>query len=280
MTTELEIGLYIFMLAGFLGYHVISRVPPLLHTPLMSATNAMSGISLVGSLLVAGAGYDPLSTWFGFIAVCCSTTNVAGGFLITDRMLKMFKTGAEHARAERRLQISWGMPLVFGFFSAGLLAMAYWFEDLKAYLVVRGLTQAMSFFYIVSAALFILGLKGLSSPKYARKGMFLAEIGMFTAVLGTLFHPGIITYRWIVVGLLIGSMVGGSMGLWVPMTAVPQRTALSHSLGALAATLIGVSEYIRHAGGLDKVLMTTGMSAAPMGITRRKPKSKAMPTMK
>lgn len=95
MTSDLEIGLYIFILAGFLGYHVIARVTPLLHTPLMSATNAMSGISLVGSLVVAGAGYDRLSTTLGFIAVTCSTTNVVGGFLITDRMLKMFKKGEE-----------------------------------------------------------------------------------------------------------------------------------------------------------------------------------------
>ena len=93
MTTELEIGLYIFMLAGFLGYHVIMRVPPLLHTPLMSATNAISGISLIGSLVVAGANYGKLSTILGFIAVTCSTINVVGGFLITDRMLKMFKKG-------------------------------------------------------------------------------------------------------------------------------------------------------------------------------------------
>ena len=92
MTTEWEIGLYIFMLAGFLGYHIITRVPPLLHTPLMSATNAIAGISLVGSLVVAGANYGPVSTLLGFIAVTCSTTNVVGGFLITDRMLKMFKT--------------------------------------------------------------------------------------------------------------------------------------------------------------------------------------------
>ena len=91
MTTELEVGLYIFILAGFLGYHLITRVPPLLHTPLMSATNAMSGISLVGSLVVAGSGHGALSTAFGFIAVACSSTNVVGGFLITDRMLKMFR---------------------------------------------------------------------------------------------------------------------------------------------------------------------------------------------
>src|SRR5215471_18911937 len=92
MTPNHEVGLYIFLLAGFLGYHVISRVPPLLHTPLMSATNAISGISLIGSLVIAGADYDPLSTALGFIAVVCSSTNVVGGFLITDRMLKMFKT--------------------------------------------------------------------------------------------------------------------------------------------------------------------------------------------
>ena len=90
-STILITSLYVFALAAFLGYQVISRVPPLLHTPLMSATNAISGISLVGSLVVAGAGYNPLSTALGFIAVTASTINVVSGFLITDRMLKMFK---------------------------------------------------------------------------------------------------------------------------------------------------------------------------------------------
>ena len=84
-------ALYVFVLAAFLGYQVISRVPPLLHTPLMSATNAISGISLVGSIVTAGAKYGTVSTILGFIAVFCSTTNVVGGFVITDRMLKMFK---------------------------------------------------------------------------------------------------------------------------------------------------------------------------------------------
>jgi NAD(P) transhydrogenase subunit alpha len=82
---------YLFMLAAFLGYQVISRVPSLLHTPLMSATNAISGISLVGSLVAAGAQHSTLSTILGFIAVTCATTNVVGGFIITDRMLRMFK---------------------------------------------------------------------------------------------------------------------------------------------------------------------------------------------
>jgi NAD(P) transhydrogenase subunit alpha len=91
MNATAVIELYVFVLAAFLGYQVISRVPPLLHTPLMSATNAISAISLVGSLVAAGADYGRVSTILGFIAVTAATTNVVGGFMITDRMLKMFK---------------------------------------------------------------------------------------------------------------------------------------------------------------------------------------------
>src|SRR2546428_8366085 len=87
-------ALYVFALAAFLGYQVISRVAPLLHTPLMSATNAISGISLVGSIVIAGGTgphHSTVAMILGFIAVVCSTTNVVGGFVITDRMLRMFK---------------------------------------------------------------------------------------------------------------------------------------------------------------------------------------------
>ncbi len=81
----------IFVLSVFAGYRLISRVPPLLHTPLMSFTNSISGISLVGSLVAAGADYGNVATMLGTIAVTCATINVVGGFLITDRMLKMFR---------------------------------------------------------------------------------------------------------------------------------------------------------------------------------------------
>jgi NAD(P) transhydrogenase subunit alpha len=91
MSNALLFGLYIFVLAGFLGHHVIHRVPPLLHTPLMAGTNAISGISLVGSLVAAGAGYGRFATALGVIAVTCATINTVGGFLITDRMLRMFR---------------------------------------------------------------------------------------------------------------------------------------------------------------------------------------------
>ena len=96
MDNEIIINLlYVFVLAAFLGYLVISKVPPLLHTPLMSATNAISGISLVGSIVLAGSQHDLISTILGVIAVTSATINVVGGFMITDRMLRMFqdKTG-------------------------------------------------------------------------------------------------------------------------------------------------------------------------------------------
>ena len=96
MLNDLIFGLYVFVLAAFVGNMVISKVPPLLHTPLMSGTNAISGISLVGSIVAAGAEHGRLSTILGFVAVTCATINVVGGFMITDRMLRMFKktTGA------------------------------------------------------------------------------------------------------------------------------------------------------------------------------------------
>ena len=91
----LLLQIYVFLLAAFVGYMVISRVPPLLHTPLMAATNAISGISLVGSLIAAGAQRNGLSTLLGTVAVVAATTNIVGGFLIVDRMLAMFKRDAK-----------------------------------------------------------------------------------------------------------------------------------------------------------------------------------------
>jgi H+-translocating NAD(P) transhydrogenase subunit alpha len=89
-------SIYVFTLAAFLGYQVISRVPPLLHTPLMSATNAISGISLIGSIVLAGAAHYPtFAHILGFVAVTTATINVVGGFGITDRMLKMFNKRKE-----------------------------------------------------------------------------------------------------------------------------------------------------------------------------------------
>lgn len=91
MSSDLLSNLFVFLLATFLGLEVIRRVSPLLHTPLMSLTNAISAISVVGSIVLAGEQSSDLSTWLGAIAVGASVTNIVGGFVITDRMLRMFK---------------------------------------------------------------------------------------------------------------------------------------------------------------------------------------------
>ena len=94
---------YVFILAAFTGVVVIARVPQLLRAPLMAVTSAISGVSLVGSLIMAGAEHGRLATILGFIAVVCATTSIVGGFFIVDRMLRMFqRTGNEADSGERR----------------------------------------------------------------------------------------------------------------------------------------------------------------------------------
>lgn len=92
MTSEMISNLYVLVLAGFLGFEVIRRVSPLLHTPLMSLTNALDAIAVVGAIVMVGEQKSTLSTVLGTLAVIAATSNVVGGFLITDRMLRMFKT--------------------------------------------------------------------------------------------------------------------------------------------------------------------------------------------
>ena len=111
--------------------------------------------------------------------------------------------------------------------------------------------------YLIASVLFILGLKGLSHPESARRGMHMAEIGMLLAVVGTLVSGKIVTWEWIIAGVVIGSAIGAAMAIFMPMTAMPERIALSHVFGALAAVLVGVNEYIEkgHAGELTNGLM-------------------------
>jgi NAD(P) transhydrogenase subunit alpha len=88
---ELMVGLYVFVLAALAGREVITKVPPTLHTPLMSGANAISGIAIVGALVVAGRAEGPAQTILGVLAIALATVNVVGGFLVTDRMLSMFR---------------------------------------------------------------------------------------------------------------------------------------------------------------------------------------------
>jgi len=88
----LVIGITVFVLAAFVGFELVSKVPPTLHTPLMSGANAISGITIIAAIAAAGLGANPLTQLLGFLAVVTATTNVVGGFLVTDRMLEMFKS--------------------------------------------------------------------------------------------------------------------------------------------------------------------------------------------
>lgn len=114
--------------------------------------------------------------------------------------------------------------------------------------------------YLMASIFFILSLKFMSHPETARRGMFLAEAGMLAAIIGTLMHKEIVSYEWIIAGLVVGSLIGGWMAISVPMTAMPQRTALSHAFGALAAALVGIAEFSIRAGEM------TGFTRGALGF--------------
>src|SRR6476661_5923143 len=108
--------------------------------------------------------------------------------------------------------------------------------------------------YLIASALFILSLKWMSSPATARHGILAGEIGMVLAIAGTLLHHGIVDFKWIIIGLVLGSGIGIPLGL-VQMTAVPQRTALSHAFGALCVTLVGTAEYYLRSPDVPRFMM-------------------------
>jgi NAD(P) transhydrogenase subunit beta len=115
--------------------------------------------------------------------------------------------------------------------------------------------HVIEFTYLIATALFILSLKWLSSPATARRGVWAGEIGMFLAIVGTLLHRGIVDYKWIAIGLVLGTVIGVPLGK-VAMTAVPQRTALSHAFGALCVTLVGTTEFYLRAPDVSPFMMS------------------------
>src|SRR5882762_5430638 len=127
-------------------------------------------------------------------------------------------------------------------------------------------TYFIEFSYLLASILFILGLKGLSHPETAKRGMHMAEFGMLMAIIGTLMHFEIVSYTWIIVGLLLGSTLGAAMGVWVPMTAMPQRTALSHAFGAFAAALVGIAEYYSYTHGFKPLVELGHLKMSAMGF--------------
>src|SRR3954470_14960370 len=119
----------------------------------------------------------------------------------------------------------------------------------------------VQFSYLAASVLFILGLRSLTHPDKARRGMQLAAIGMLVAVCGTLVNHQIVDYKWIAGGLVLGTLIGYPLGMWVPTTALPQRIAISLSFGALASVLVGVAEYYSVFHGGEGVLGSARMAA-------------------
>src|SRR6478736_6546290 len=115
--------------------------------------------------------------------------------------------------------------------------------------------------YLAASILFILGLRSLTRPDEARHGMRLAAVGMLFAICGTLINHQIVDYRWIAAGLVVGTLIGYPLGMWVPTTALPQRIAISLSFGALASVLVGVAEYYSVFHGGEGVLGSARMAA-------------------
>jgi hypothetical protein len=209
-------GLYIFVLAIFVGYQVISKVPPLLHTPLMSATNAISA-----------------SRWSArWSRPAATSTRVDDPRLHRGDRRDHQRRRRLHDHRPHAEDVQEG---------AGEAAQADRGQEVSVDIAIQ-------LMYLVASALFILGLRGLGDAQTARRGMQLAEVGMLLAVIATLLHHEIVEYHWIIGGLLIGSAIGTGMALWIPMTKMPERIALSHSFGGLAVMLVGVSEYYRHGG--------------------------------
>ena len=217
-----EFDLWIFMLAAFLGFQLIRGVSPLLHTPLMSLTNAISAITVVGAILLTGEREaSTLSRVLGF------TRRVSGRAQRGERL----SDHRSHAEDVQETGAGQEMKL----------------DD-----------TLLPIIYMLAAMGFILAIKWLNSPATARRGVIVGEIGMLLAVVGTLLRFEVVNYQWILVAFFLGAAVGVPIAYMMPMTAVPQRTAFSHACGALASALIGTAEYYKgldQGTGLSKVVM-------------------------
>ena len=204
-----EFGLWVFMLAAFLGFQLIRGVSPLLHTPLMSLTNAISAITVVGAILITGEkGRQHALARPGLL-------------------------GGVPGRAQRGQRLSDHRP------------HAEDVQETGAGKEMKLDNTLLPLIYMLAAMAFILAIKWMNSPATARRGVIVGEIGMLLAVVGTLLRFEVVSYQWILVAFVLGTAVGIPIAYIMPMTAVPQRTAFSHACGALASALIGTAEYYK-----------------------------------
>ena len=198
--------LSIFILSIFVGYYVVWSVTPSLHTPLMSVTNAISSVIIVGAIIAGLSGNSDsifnTSSIFGFLAIALAAINIFGGFLVTQRMLAMYKKKKK--------------------------------DNLSA------------IFYLISGVLFILALRGLSSPETSRQGNLFGILGMIIAITVTFLSIGNFStgFIFVLIFILLGGSIGAFIAYRIPMTAMPELVAGFHSLVGLAAVFVAISAFL------------------------------------
>lgn len=240
---------FTFGLAGLVGYRVIWGVAPALHSPLMSVTNAISGMVGIGGLFVMGGGYLPetIPQILGALSVLLASVNVAGGFVITKRMLDLFKRPTDPP------EYSWlyGVPAVV--FTGGFLAAAS--------TGMAGLVQAG---YLTSSLLCIGSLAGLSSQATARQGNALGILGVISGILASLlavgFPPALLTQFAGVAA--VGGTIGAIIGRRITATELPQMVAALHSVVGLAAVFTSIASVladVSHVSMLHQVTAYLGV---------------------
>lgn len=240
---------FTFALASLIGYRVVWGVSPALHSPLMSVTNAISGMVGVGGLFVMGGGYLPgtFPQVLGAASVLLAFVNVSGGFVITKRMLDMFKRPTDPP------EYPWLYAIPGVLFAGGYLAAAS--------TGAAGLIQAG---YMVSSVLCISSLSGLASQATARMGNLLGILGVGTGVLASLlavgFSPEVLTQFGVLAG--VGSILGFVIGKRITPTSLPQTVAALHSVVGLAAVLTSIGSVM---GDLSHIT-TLHLVAAYLGV--------------
>lgn len=260
MTTALALGKYTsplfmgnaftFALASLIGYRVVWGVAPALHSPLMSVTNAISGMVGIGGLFVMGGGFLPetIPQTLGALSVLLAFVNVSGGFVITKRMLDMFR------RPTDPTEYPWLYAIPAVLFGGGYVAA-----------VSTGMAGLVQAGYLVSSVLCVASLSGLGSQATARRGNLFGILGVFSGILASLAAVGFSPDVLVQFGGLaaLGTVAGMVIGRRITPTSLPQTVAALHSVVGLAAVLTSIGSVLGHTGG---DISTLHMVSAYLGV--------------
>lgn len=245
-------NMFTFGLAGLVGYRAVWGVVPALHSPLMSVTNAISGMVGIGGFFIMGGGYLPTTVpeLLGATSVLLAFVNVSGGFVITKRMLDMFKRPTDPPEYPWLYAIP-GLLFGGGYIAAASTGMA-------------GLVQAG---YLVSSVLCISSISGLASQQTARRGNILGILGVTSGILASLLTVGFSPEVLIQFGALatIGSIVGALIGRRITPTELPQTVAALHSVVGLAAVLTSIGSVMANIADVSTLHLVTAYLGVLIG---------------